>query len=219
MQFSAVNTIKYLTLMELSLDKPVTTEEIRLQYRKLCLVYHPDQSNTRYKDGTKFKELKEARDYLTNYLDLVNKLISSNFSTINTQTQQANYYDNDSNQRRKANEDKKRAEETAQRNADEARRKSEDESRRKAAENQRQQAEQARQEQEYKEAAERKFREEKDRAEEENRRKRKEQRKEDLLYVWAERRKLLLATLIMIFLTLIMCGLIFLFDELIDFIF
>lgn len=138
MDFNFINTIKCLTLFELPTDEPVTVEIIRLQYRKLCLVYHPDQSNKRYKDGTKFKELTEAKDYLTNNIDAVNSQISSGFQQL---SRSSSY----SNQRYYAEEARRKAEEETRRRAsEEARRRAEEEACRQAEEEARRRAEEAR---------------------------------------------------------------------------
>ena len=65
--------VKYLTLLELPLDKFLTIEKVKENYRKLSHVYHPDAANERYKDGKKFIELKEAYEYVINHINEINK--------------------------------------------------------------------------------------------------------------------------------------------------
>lgn len=81
MEFSIINTIKCLTLLEFNTTERISVESVRSQYRKLSSVYHPDVSNKRYKDGERFKELNAAQEYLINNIDLVNQQIATNFSS------------------------------------------------------------------------------------------------------------------------------------------
>ena len=71
--------IQYLTILELSLDKPITQELVRTQYRKLVKIYHPDAHEEHYGDGERFKLLHEAYEFCYENVDYVNKLIASDF--------------------------------------------------------------------------------------------------------------------------------------------
>lgn len=73
--------IKYLTILELSLDKEISKELIQKQYRNLSKLYHPDTSPDAFKDGQKFLLLKEATDYLLLNIEEVNYIIANNFSS------------------------------------------------------------------------------------------------------------------------------------------
>ena len=73
------NIIQYLTILELPLDKPITEQDVKSQYRKLVHVYHPDASVDVYQDGERFKLLQKAYEYLKEDLDYVNSLIRNNF--------------------------------------------------------------------------------------------------------------------------------------------
>lgn len=79
MKKESIRIIKMLTLLELPLDKTISITTINQNYRKLAKIYHPDLSNTRYTDGAKFIDLKEAQEYLTSNLTIVNKMISMEF--------------------------------------------------------------------------------------------------------------------------------------------
>lgn len=63
-----------LTLLELPVE-PVEEEKIKQQYRAISKIYHPDVANERYKDGKRFTELKEARDFLLENINYVNEAI------------------------------------------------------------------------------------------------------------------------------------------------
>lgn len=71
--------IQYLTILELSLDKTITKEMVKQQYRKLVHVYHPDASVDIYHDGERFQLLQKAYEYLSNDIDYVNALIRNDF--------------------------------------------------------------------------------------------------------------------------------------------
>ncbi len=143
--------IKYLTLLELDLKTEISEDIIKIQYRKLAHVYHPDISNDRYKNGNKFKELKEAEEYLLKNISYVNKLIRNNFnSNTSSQTHNNPYEDiyrwtyqqwkweeeQKAEEARKKAEAKKRAEERKKREEarkkEEAKRRAEEEARVKA---------------------------------------------------------------------------------------
>ncbi len=76
---SSKDIIKMLVLLELSIDEPYNTEDVISNFRKLSKIYHPDVSNERYKDGTKFKDLLEAKEFLINNEYYVNELIKNGF--------------------------------------------------------------------------------------------------------------------------------------------
>lgn len=71
--------IQYLTILELSLDKTITKEMVKQQYRKLVHVYHPDASVDIYHDGERFQLLQKAYEYLSNDIDYVNTLVRNDF--------------------------------------------------------------------------------------------------------------------------------------------
>jgi uncharacterized metal-binding protein YceD (DUF177 family)/uncharacterized protein YktA (UPF0223 family) len=92
-----IKVISYLTLLELSTDLKINEEQVKTAYRQLSKIYHPDLSNEKYKDGKKFIQLQEAKDYLINNLAYVNRLIASNFSTGSSHT--SSNYDYEAKQR------------------------------------------------------------------------------------------------------------------------
>ena len=131
-----IKVISYLTLLELSTDSKITEEQVKTAYRRLSKIYHPDLSNERYKDGKKFIQLQEVKDYLINNLSYVNRLIASNFSTGFSHT--SNNYDYEAKQREEA---ARRAREEAarrQREAEERERKRREEERQREEERRRQ---------------------------------------------------------------------------------
>ena len=71
--------VSYLTLLELPLDKEVNLDTLKNQYLSLSKVYHPDTSIERYADGKKFILIKNAYDFLSKNIGLVNYLIQNNF--------------------------------------------------------------------------------------------------------------------------------------------
>lgn len=83
--------IQYLTIMELPLDKPISQEIVKSQYRKLAKVFHPDAHQEIYADGEKFKLLKSAYDFLYANIDLVNRLISTNFQNAGSRNYEADF--------------------------------------------------------------------------------------------------------------------------------
>lgn len=131
MEFNIVNTIKCLTLLEFPTNKTITVEAIRSQYRKISHVYHPDVSNDRYKDGERFKELSEAQEYLIKNIDIVNRLIASNFatSTGTSGSSQSSDYARQREEARRREEQRRRAAEAEaarwRKEAEEARRQAE----------------------------------------------------------------------------------------------
>ena len=86
-----VKIISYLNILELPVNTLISKESIMIAYRKLAHIYHPDVANARYKDGKKFKELLEAKDYLLNNIDYVNTFIRNGFSFTDSRTN--NNYD------------------------------------------------------------------------------------------------------------------------------
>ena len=83
--------IQYLTIMELPLDKPISQEIVKAQYRKLVKVYHPDAHQEIYADGERFKLLKNAYDFLFANVELVNKLIATNFKNAGSYNYEADF--------------------------------------------------------------------------------------------------------------------------------
>ena len=71
--------IQYLTILELPLDRAISKEIVKAQYRKLVHVYHPDASIDVYQDGERFKLLQRAYEYLIEDVNYVNSAISRNF--------------------------------------------------------------------------------------------------------------------------------------------
>lgn len=92
MEKEIIKIITYLNLLELPLNKIVTKEKIEEAYRKLSHIYHPDVANSRYKDGKKFIELKNAKEFLINNISYVNQIINGNYSDFKTNDNQYNYY-------------------------------------------------------------------------------------------------------------------------------
>ena len=76
---SEVLVVRYVQLLELNHDNDITVDDVEDSYRALSKIYHPDIANKRYSDGKKFMELKEARDYLIEYIDDVNVLAKKYF--------------------------------------------------------------------------------------------------------------------------------------------
>ncbi|MCR4898419.1 MAG: J domain-containing protein, partial [Acholeplasmatales bacterium] len=76
--------IEYIVVLELDIKKPYTYDDVENNYKQLSKIYHPDTAIKRYKDGKKFMLLNEARAYLIDNFEYVNKLIINNY----------NYYDN-----------------------------------------------------------------------------------------------------------------------------
>ena len=79
-----IKIISYLNLLELPLHKEISYEVVTDAYRKLVHIYHPDVANNRYKDGKKFIELQEAKEYLIKNIDIINDLIKSNYSILSS---------------------------------------------------------------------------------------------------------------------------------------
>lgn len=137
--------ISYLNLLELPIDKPITQDAVIDAYRKLSKIYHPDVANSRYKDGKKFIELQEAKDYLLNNLSYVNNLISSGFSSFTKNNNDDAYerwkQEEDFKKRREEEEILRKQKEEEERRRQEAERRKKEEELRK-----RQEAERRRQE-------------------------------------------------------------------------
>lgn len=64
---------------------PLTETDIKLQYRKLAKLYHPDMGKD--KTGLMMTKINEAKDFLTEYLEDVNLFI---YNKINTNSQHLN---------------------------------------------------------------------------------------------------------------------------------
>ena len=71
--------IKYLTILDLPLDKTISQEIVKAQYRKLAKIYHPDAHQDIYSDGEKFKQLNEAKEYCIAHIDEINHMIEGDF--------------------------------------------------------------------------------------------------------------------------------------------
>jgi len=67
--------VKMLTLLGLSINKPYSKEMVSNNFRKLSKKYHPDVAEEKYKDGEKFKEILNAKDFLISNIDEVNDMI------------------------------------------------------------------------------------------------------------------------------------------------
>lgn len=137
MDSRTTKVIKYLTLLELNFNKPITEDIINCEFRKLSQVYHPDVAKARYSDGKKFIELQEARNYLIENLTFANNLILNGFNTND------NSYNEEQRHRAetemKVAEELKRRAEFEKRNAEELRRQAE--AMKKAADEQKRQVE------------------------------------------------------------------------------
>lgn len=128
--------ISYLNIIELPNDKPISTDIVNESYRKLSHIYHPDVANARYKDGKKFVELKEAREYLLKNLSYINDLIRNGFSNSSSKSSSSNnnqedYYRQkqreEENRRKKEEDDIRRQEKEKNRKEQEARKREEKE--------------------------------------------------------------------------------------------
>lgn len=143
MDNEVLKIISYLTLLELDIKTQISKEMVIDAYRKLAQIYHPDVANSRYKDGKKFIELQEAKDYLINNMSYVNSLIRTGFSSATTNTKSSNDYayekwkQEEEFRRRQQEEERLRK----QREEEEKRRKEAEEKRRREEEQRRQQEE------------------------------------------------------------------------------
>ena len=134
-----VKIISYLNILELATDKPISEEIVKEAYRKLAQIYHPDVANARYKDGKKFIQLKEARDFLIDNIDSVNSLIRNGFSSSSSSAYSRSndayerWKQEEEFKRRKAEEDriKKEQEEAEKRRQEEIRKRKEAEEKKK----------------------------------------------------------------------------------------
>lgn len=75
-----IKIIKYLILLELDSNTFITEEMINKQYHKLAKIYHPDLADEKFKNGEKFIQLQEAKDYLLKNIYKVNNILNNNFS-------------------------------------------------------------------------------------------------------------------------------------------
>lgn len=133
-----IQIISYLNLLELPTNKPITEEDVQSSYRKLSKIYHPDVANDRYKDGKKFIQLQEAREYLISNISEVNSLIRNGFSSSSSTSYSTS---NEAYERWKQEQEfqrRQKAEEEARRKAEEAERKRKEEEKRKQEELRRQ---------------------------------------------------------------------------------
>ena len=127
--------MKYLTLLELENETKIDEQMIQRNFRKLAFMYHPDRADERYKDGKRFIELQQAREYLVSNIIVVNRILSNRSS--NSTNSSYSYYDERryrEEARRKDEEERRRREEEACRKDEEERRRREEEARRRAAE-------------------------------------------------------------------------------------
>ena len=120
--YSNKDIIKMLVLLELSIDEPYNSQDVINNFRKISKIYHPDVANERYKDGNKFKELLEAKDYLVANESYVNNLIRSGFNSFS----KPNTYD-DYVFRRQYEEKKRQEEETKRKTYEEEQKRREQE--------------------------------------------------------------------------------------------
>lgn len=156
-------TIKnYILLLELPLNKAITLDDIKRAYRRLSKKYHPDTAGVEYKDGKKFTELTKAKDFLTENIDYVNRIISNgqinskkstfnlfedSYEDVETSWYEAYYWEQvrrEAQERaRKEEEARRKAEEIRRRRAEEERKKREAEEKRRKEEYERKQREEA----------------------------------------------------------------------------
>ena len=92
--------------MELETTANLTPELIKLRYRKLSKIYHPDQAAPQYKNGKHFILLTEAKDYLLN--NLSNLYTDSDFDDIDISAHGEPYYDYSHNSYERKEHDDKR---------------------------------------------------------------------------------------------------------------
>lgn len=76
---NVAKAIRYIQLLELNEDEDITIDDIKDSYRQLSKIYHPDIANKRYTDGKKFTELKDAHDYLIEYIDDIKNMVLKYF--------------------------------------------------------------------------------------------------------------------------------------------
>jgi len=125
--------IHYMNLLELDFNNLLTEDKIKSQFRKKAKIYHPDKGNEKYKDGEKFKEINEAKEFLSSRIDKINLLIKSGYFRSDSKSTSESSFDEELKRKeaeRKAAEEAKRKE-AERKAAEEARRK---EAERKAAE-------------------------------------------------------------------------------------
>ena len=138
MENDNVKIISYLNILELPIDQPINAEIVNGAYRKLSKIYHPDVANDRYKDGKKFIELQNARDYLIANVDIVNSAISNGFSSsFSTSDAAYEHWKQEQEFKRRQQEEqekKRRAEEAERRRREQERRKQEEQKRKIEAE-------------------------------------------------------------------------------------
>ena len=82
MERSISEIIEYIVVLELDIKKPYSIEDVENNFKQLSKIYHPDISIDRYKDGKRFMLLNEARAYLIDNYEYVNKLIVDKFNYV-----------------------------------------------------------------------------------------------------------------------------------------
>ncbi len=92
--------IKNLNTLEIPINKEITVQYVRSQYRKLTKKYHPDIS-PQNNDGEWFIAIKEAADYLTINIEEVNSIIRLSNGT---QSPRSNTSQNTNEQRKTTQE-------------------------------------------------------------------------------------------------------------------
>lgn len=119
--------MKYLILLELENENKIDEQMIQKSFRELSFIYHPDMAEERYKDGKRFVELQQAREYLISNISYVNNILSGGAS--NTPYSSYSYSEE---RRRKEEEARKKAEERRYKE-EETRKKTEERRRRSAS--------------------------------------------------------------------------------------
>lgn len=115
-----IKIISYLNIMELTINSPISEVVVKDAYKKLAQIYHPDVAKERYKDGKKFIELQNAKEYLLNNISYVNSLIRNGFSQSSSYSTSNDAYERwkqeqEFQRRQKEEEEKKKAAEEAER--------------------------------------------------------------------------------------------------------
>lgn len=105
--------MKYLILLELENKNKIDEQMIQKSFRELSFIYHPDMAEERYKDGKRFVELQQAREYLISNISYVNNILSG--GTTNTPYSSYSSYSYSEERRRKEEETRKKTEERKRR--------------------------------------------------------------------------------------------------------
>lgn len=81
MSLDIKKAISSLTLLDLAEAVRITPEIVQAQYRKYSKLYHPDTSPDMFKDGRKFNQLSDAKEFLIQNLDGVNDYLQGGGET------------------------------------------------------------------------------------------------------------------------------------------